>query len=592
MPVVLTHGPLTEPPAEPVSVSVTFSPAAVSALSLASLLSACGGGDATGSAVASVDSAVATSDGAVPVGPPVRPPSRPAALTDADAARFLAQSSMGATRAQMTRVQALGFSGWLDEQFTLPASQSRWDWLVAGGFSDISHVNDEAGFDSAVWAKLLASPDTLRQRVTLALSEIFVVGIDGLVGGGWRQFSAATYLDLLEANAFGSHRAMLQQISLSAPMGQFLTFRGSAKASTKTGALPDENYARELMQLFTIGLVQLNLDGTPSLAGGAATATYSQTDITGLARVFTGWDFDLAGQTFAVASTTPDFIRKPMTQVASRYETGSKSFLGTTIASGVDPATSLTQALDTIAAHPNVAPFFARQLIQRLVTSNPSGGYVSRVASAFGDNGVGVRGDLKAVIKAVLLDIEARDAIFNQSPAFGKLREPILRLCGWGRACGAASASNAWSIGNTSDPGTRLGQSPLRSPSVFNFFRPGYVPPNTGFDAMAMVAPEFQITNESSVVGYLNYMQQVVAGKSVGDVAADYTALSAIADDASALVAELNTVLAAGRLASATTGALAMAVQTMPAGSAATRLNRVRAALVLVLAAPEFLVQK
>ena len=499
---------------------------------------------------------------------------------------------MGANRAQIDSVITLGYSGWLDAQFALPASGTRWDWLIANGYSDISHKNDEAGFDAVAWSKLLSAPDTLRQRITLALSEIFVTAIDGLVGSGWRQFCAATYLDLLEANAFGNHRTLLQQISLSAPMGQFLTFRGSAKANATTGALPDENYARELMQLFTIGLVQLNLDGTPKLSGGATTYTYGQDDITGLARVFTGWDFDLAGQSASVGTATPDFVRRPLTQVSSRYETGAKTFLGTTIAAGTDATVGLTQALDAIFAHANVAPFFSRQLIQRLVTSNPSPAYVARVAATFNDNGGGVRGDLKAVTKAVLLDDEARGASAAAVGGFGKLREPILRFTGWARAYSVASASGTWAIGDTSDPATKLAQSPLRSPSVFNFFRPGYVPPNTTFDAAALVAPEFQIANESSVVGYVNFLQRAVAGLSVGDVLADYTSLLALADDANALLAEINLVLAASRLSAATLAPLATAVGSMASGTDPTRRNRIYAALVLVLAAPEFIVQK
>ena len=555
-------------------------PASVAALvAAAAALEACGGGGGDSPA----------SSPAPPAAPAPPPPAPPLAV---EAARFLAQASMGASRAQIASVQALGYSGWLDAQFALPASTTRWDWLVAAGYADISYKNSEAGFDSAAWAKLLGAPDTLRQRITLAFSEIFVIAIDGLVGGGWRQFSAAAYLDLLEANAFGNHRTLLQQISLSAQMGQFLTYRASAKANATTGALPDENYARELMQLFTLGLVQLKLDGTPALTGGNTTYTYGLADVTGLARVFTGWDFDLGGQTAATATATPDFIRKPMAQVAARYETGAKTFLGTTIAAGVDAQTTLTQALDAIFAHPNVAPFFSRQLIQRLVTSNPSGAYVTRVATVFNNNGSGTKGDLKAVIKAVLLDDEARSATAAAATGYGKLREPILRFTGWARAHAATSASTAWAIGDTSNPGTRLAQSPLRAPSVFNFFRPGYVPPNTGFDASALVAPEFQIANESSVVGYLNFMQAAVAGKSVGDVVADYSALLAIADDASALLAELNLVLAAGRLGSATLGPLVTAVQSMTGGTDAARRNRVYAALVLVLAAPEFLAQK
>jgi uncharacterized protein (DUF1800 family) len=514
-------------------------------------------------------------------------PAAGAAPSNAEASRFLAQSSMGASDAQISRVQALGYAGWLDEQFNLPSSGTRWDWMVANNYADSSHLNTEDGFDSSVWIKLLTSPDTLRQRVTLALSEIFVAAIDGLAGTGWKQFAAAAYVDLLEANAFGNHRTLLQQISLSPAMGMFLTFRGSAKANTTTGALPDENYARELMQLFTIGLVQLNPDGTPKLTGGTTTYTYGQADVTGLARVFTGWDFDLTGTTTA----TPDYIRRPMVQVGTRYETGAKTFLGTTIASGTAATQCLTQALDAIFAHPNIAPFFSHQMIQRLVTSNPSPAYVARVSAVFINDGNGVRGNIRAVVRALLLDDEARSAAIATGTSFGKLREPILRLSGWARAYNATSPSGAWAIGNTSDPASRLAQSPLRSPSVFNFFRPGYVPPNSPLGNAALVAPEFQIANESSVVGCLNYLQRIVAG-SIGDITPDYTALLAIADDARALIDKINLVLAANQVSAATTAALVTALQTMPTGTPTAQRNRVNAALLLTLAAPEFIVQK
>ena len=497
---------------------------------------------------------------------------------------------MGANRAQIARVQALGYAGWLDEQFALPASGTRWDRLVANGLTDISYKNSEAGFDSVAWNKLLSAPDTLRQRITLALSEIFVISIDGLANGnGWKQFAAASYLDLLEAGAFGSHRALLQQISLSASMGVYLTYRGSIKANTTSGALPDENYARELMQLFTIGLLQLNPDGTPKLTGGSTSETYVQADITGLARVFTGWEFDYAGLTGTAATATPDFKRRQMVQVASRYETGAKTFLGLTIPAGTDATSALTQALDKIFAHPNTAPFFSRQLIQRLVTSNPSPAYVARVAAVFGNSAD--PGNLRAVIRAVLLDDEARNAATAASPTFGKLREPMLRFSGWARAFTASSPSGLWAVGNTSDSAKGLAQSPLRSLSVFNFFRPGYVPPNSPIGTAALVAPEFQIANESSVVGCINFMQRAVAG-SVADITPDYTSLLALADDAKALLDEINLVLAANQLSSTTAATLTAAVQTMPAGTDTLRRNRINAALVLVLAAPEFIVQK
>jgi uncharacterized protein (DUF1800 family) len=540
-------------------------PALAALLPLASL-AACGGGGET----------------------PAPPPPPPGSISEAQASRFLAQASMGATRAQIARVQALGYSGWLDEQFALPVPDTRWDYLVAKGYNADSFKNSQAGFDNTAWRKLITSPDTLRQRVTLALSELLVVGIDGLVnGGGWKAFSAAAYLDLLDANAFGNVRTLLAQVSQSVPMGLYLTFKGNTKANATTGSMPDENYAREVMQLFSIGLLQLNLDGTPKLVAGKQQETYGQDDITGLARVFTGWDLDLAGGTTA----TPDYHRRPMAMVASRHETGAKTFLGTTIASGTDGATSLSMALDAIYAHPNVAPFWSRQLIQRLVTSNPSAAYVTRVATAFNNDGSGVKGNLKAVLKAVLLDDEARGAAGLSDPAFGKLREPILRFTAWARAFGVISPSDAWAVGNTGDPGTRLAQSPLRSPSVFNFFRPGYVPPNSAIANASLVGPEFQITNESSVVGYVNIMQRWVS-TGVGDLTPDYNSVIALADNAGTLFDELNTVLAAGQLSAATIATMKTALDGMASGTDAARKNRVYAALVLVLAAPEFLVLK
>ena len=483
---------------------------------------------------------------------------------------------MGATHDSITRVQAIGYSKWLDEQMALAPTQSRWDWLVSKGFNAIENKNSQAGIDAAVWRKLLTSPDSLRQRVTLALSEIVVASLDGFTGS-WSAFTGAAYMDILEANAFGNYRTLLQQITLSVSMGEYLTYRRNAKADPKVGSMPDENYAREILQLFTIGLLQLNADGTAS-----SQETYGQADISGLARVFTGWDQDLAGGT----TDTPDYKKRPMAQVASKYETGEKVFLGTTIAAGTDAATCLNKALDAIFAHQNVGPFISRQLIQRLVTSNPAPTYVARVAAVFNNNGSGVKGDLKAVVKAILLDPDARAAAGTTSTSFGKVREPILRFAAWARAYNAASPTDAWAIGNTTDPSTRLGQSPLRSPSVFNFFRPGYVPP-----ALGVVAPEFQLVNESSVVGYVNYMQSAIS-KGVGDVKADYATLLPMADNVPALVDEINLVLAAGQLGLDSVTLIRNAVAAMPTGTDAARANRVYAALTLVIASPEFIVQK
>ena len=517
------------------------------------------------------------------------PTPAPSPSTVAEAGRFLAQATLGYTRAELTALHGMKYSDWIDAQFALPRTQSHWDWLVANGYNNATNINSATGLDNTIWRKFISSTDALRQRVVLALSELCVVSVLG-VNAQWRQFSVANYLDILEANAFGNYRTLLGQISLSPAMGYYLTFRGSVKANSTTGSEPDENYARELMQLFTIGLLKLNTDGSLQAdVNGTAIETYTQADVSGLARVFTGWNLDVTGLT---SPYPPDYQQRPMISVAASYETGSKTFLGATVPAGSSASDSLKMALDTIFAHPNVPGFVSKQLIQRLVTSNPSAGYISRVSKVFADNGFGVRGDLKAVIKAILLDSEARDPVTAMTSTFGKLREPVVRFLNWARAYGVKSPSGAWGVGDLSDTATRLGQSPMRSGSVFNFFRPGYVPPSTAFSALGLTGPEFQITNESSVAGYINYMQRAISGVGIGDLAADYSGLLALAGNSGSLLNEINEVLAASQLSSPTLTEMQNALDTMPTTTTAGAMNRIYAALTLVLASTEYIAQR
>jgi uncharacterized protein (DUF1800 family) len=364
---------------------------------------------------------------------------------------------------------------------------------------------------------------------------------------------------------------------------------GNRREDTNTGRVPDENYAREVMQLFTIGLVQLNADGSVRTGADGPLETYSQTDITQLARVFTGWVHDRATGVAVAADT--GYVTRPMRNNGTQYQPGDKTVLGTTIPGTATPAQALGMALDILFRHPNVGPFIGRQLIQRFTASHPSPSYVARVAAAFDDNGSGVRGDLKAVLRAVLLDNEARAA--PSGPYAGRLREPIQRLIQWARTFGAVSATDRWAIGDLSDSGTRLGQSPLRSPSVFNFFRPGYVPPGNELAARGITAPEFQLVNESTVAGYLNFMQTAVtSGLASGDIAPGYVTEIALANDPDSLLRHLNLRLASNGLADATISALTSAVASIAATTDAGRLSRVRAAVLLVMAAPEYLVQR
>ena len=241
--------------------------------------------------------------------------------------------------------------------------------------------------------------------------------------------------------------------------------------------------------------------------------------------------------------------------------------------------------------HPNVGPFLGKQLIQRFVSSNPSPAYVARVASAFNDNGAGVRGDMRAVIRAVLLDSEARadsQIALNNS---GKLREPALRFLQWARSFNISSNNDAWNIGDLSNPGTALGQQPLNAPSVFNFFRPGYVPPNTEIAAQGFVAPEFQLVHETSVAGYLNFMQSVIANGR-NDIKPDYSRELALVDDPAALLTHLNLLLCAGHLSSNNQTSIQTAISSIKTSTDTGRKNRVYAAIFMVMASSDYLIQK
>jgi uncharacterized protein (DUF1800 family) len=531
-------------------------------------LAGCGGGDG-GSASAEPGS-----------GPAAAPP--PALPTDEEAARFLAQAGFGPTTADIADVKARGYAAWLDAQFSMPLTEGHFDWMTARGYLVEANRNSFAGLDNSLWRKFMSSPDVLRQRVVLALSEIFVVSMVG-VGVQWRGPMVAAYVDLLERHAFGHYRQLLEAITLSPAMGVYLAMRGNQKEDPRTGRVPDENYAREVMQLFSIGLVQLNADGSPKLGSdGKPLETYTLAQISELARVFTGWD--LAGSAADHANA-----RLPMINNPARFATGAKKVLTTDIPATADGPTAMGLALDTLAAHPNVGPFIGRQLIQRLVMSHPSPAYVGRVAAVWADNGRGTRGDLKAVIRAVLLDAEARSP--STAPSAGKLREPVQRLLHWARSFGATSPTGLWNVGDTSNPATRLGQSPMRSPSVFNFFRPGYVPPGSTLGANGITAPEFQLCNESTVAGYLNFLQSVISN-GIGEVKAAYTAELALAADAPALVGHLALLLGGGGISAATQSTVANAIATINAGTDAGKRNRVQAAILMLMACPEYLVQK
>ncbi|OYU71145.1 MAG: hypothetical protein CFE28_14775 [Alphaproteobacteria bacterium PA2] len=528
--------------------------------------------------------------------------------TDAQAERFLTQATFGVTDADISNVQGQGYAGWLTSQMALAPSASH-QTFVETRLTQLQASNPAATltpteFYQSFWSQVVTGPDQLRQRMKFALSQIFVVS---LADANVDTRGAASYYDMLGANAFGNYRTLLERVTLHPMMGLYLTSLSNQKEDLATGRHPDENYAREVMQLMSIGVFKLNNDGTNQLdSAGNPIQSYTSEDISGLAKVFTGMSWyspTPTTNTYFGRNKDPNASVTPMTLYPAFHSITEKSFLGTTIPATTtsDPAGDLKIALDTIFNHPNVGPFMAKRLIQQLVTSNPTPAYVGRVATVFNNNGSGVRGDMSAVIRAVLTDTEARDIAVTTGPTYGKVREPIVRLANWMRAFGATSTSGAFLLGSTS-ANTSLGQSPLTSPSVFNFYRPGYVPPGTRLGAQNLTAPEMQIVDEVTVAGYVNTLQGAV-GNGVGsgnDIKAAYTREMALANDASALADRVNRMVLNEQMSSTLRTRIIDSVNgvAVPGGTAtqaqidAALLNRAKLAVFLAMTSPEYIVQR
>lgn len=575
-------------------------------------LAACGGGGGSGSSVATAPTAAlgnspasTGSSGGREVGsssttppaqntPPAAPnPSSTATLTKSAAAQFLAQASFGATAGSIDALVASNKADWITRQFNQPQTSHRetLQQLAASGVA----LNQNQVVES-FWKQAVTADDQLRQRVAFALSQIFVISmVDGNVG--MRPYGPASYYDMLGQHAFGNFRNLLRGVALHPMMGIYLTHMHNQKESGTR--MPDENFAREVMQLMSIGLYQLNQDGSIKTSGGKPLETYTHDDVMGMAKVFTGWSWagpDQSAKRFIGGNADAARDYTPMQNYSVYHSTSTKTFLG--VSTNGSAEADLNVALDTLFNHPNVGPFIGRQLIQRLVSSNPSPAYISRVAAAFANNGAGVRGDMRAVVRAVLLDPEATD-----TGSAKKLREPILRLANWMRAFNAKSTSGRFLMTISDDPLLTLGQAPLRASSVFNYYRPGYTPPNTSLSAAGMVAPEMQIIGEPSVTGYLNYMQGVVPnGAGTGrDILPDYSAELTLASQPAALLDRINLLLLAGQMSTTLRNQILGALNTItiPASTASNsatvdtaRKNRVYMAIYLSMASPEYLAQR
>ncbi len=553
-------------------------------------------------------------------------PSDYAFATAESTARFLTQATFGPSSKAISGLTGTSASEWFRKQLSVPASN------VFPALDEYSgYSNDEEEFDFirtqattfGFWKNVIAGEDQLRQRMAFALSQILVVS-----NGGGEILTdvpeaVAYYQDLLIDNAFGNYRDVLDLVTYSPAMGYYLTYLGSEKGNPDTGRMPDENYARELLQLFTIGLVELNADGTARLDdSGSTIETYTNEDVTGLARVFTGLNIEAEDEE-EFEEEAGELLSRPMIINSGAHSEREKTFLGLTIPANTDARTSIAMALDHIFAHPNVGPFIGTQIIQRLVTSNPSAAYVGRVSTAFDTGsyrlpdgqqaGTGERGDLSAVLAAVLFDPEARG---QASETFGKIREPILRFSHWARAFNVTNVTPEHShlLWDTSEP-TSLSQHPYRAPSVFNFFRPGYVAPGSLTGEKGLKAPELQIVNAGTVPSYTNFMlyftfaegQHIDPEELQEEYDAegllfdpydapesflpDYSEELDMADDTEILLDHLDLLLTYGNLSQETRREIQAALEEVPAEEEEERFNRVALAVLLVMTSPDYLVQ-
>jgi len=522
-------------------------------------------------------------------------------MGSAAAARLLAQGTFGPTLNTVSSAANQSYSAWFNSQAAQPASLTL----------PQLNLSQNEDWTTAWWNNVTLGPDQLRQRMAFALSEIFVIS-DNAASLRANNEALAVYYDVLTTDSLGNFRTLLNDVTLSLPMGAFLNLWRSQKANTATGVHADQNYAREVMQLFTVGLVQLNQDGTVKTdSSGNPLPSYTQDQVAGLANALTGWASAPNGHTGDDAWIYDTNWREPMVAYADYHDTNAQTIIGgASIPAGSSAPEALQIALDTLFNHPNTPPFISKQLIQRLVTSNPSPAYVQRVAAVFADNGSGTRGDLLAVAKAILTDPEA---VATGGGSYGKLREPLLRLTGLWRAFNASDATgntvNEYSILLSGSTGTGLwGEYPLDAPGVFNFFRPDYEYPGA-LTAAGMVAPELQITNENTLVLSANQIQiqayQFVDGNNVPHAGPDgisytntltpssvllHTAQwESYATDPANLVDQMNLVLMANQMPSAMRTSLVNYASAIPVSAAGSRVAETAE---LIINSPQYAVQR
>jgi uncharacterized protein (DUF1800 family) len=489
--------------------------------------------------------------------------------------RFLEESTFGPTPALVTQVQQIGFAPFLNNQFSAPAST----------YPDpAASVSDLTPTQQVFFTNALSGADQLRQRVAFALSEIWVTS-----GNTLPPQAMAPYMRLLSQDAFTNYRTIMQDVTLSPAMGAYLNMVNNDKPNAGANTHANENYARELMQLFTLGLYALNADGSLQLdSSNNPIPSYDQTTVEEMARAFTGWTYPTQPGSI-LQKHNPTYWLGPMVAFDSNHDMAAKTLLnGTTLPAGQTAAQDLKGALDNLFNHPNVGPFISKELIQRLVTSNPSPAYVSRVAAVFASGtfstfGSGQRGDMKAVIASILLDPEARrgDDPNTVVATDGHLREPILYVTNLLRAFGATSDGLAplWAASS-------LSESPLRSPSVFNFFPPNYQIPGT-----MLLGPEFDLQTTATALARINFVNSSVYWGLGSGTTVDFTTYANLAGtDVNQLVNALDTLMLHGTLSTSSRASILAAVNAVPSGSN-QNLHRAKAAIYLIASSSQYQVE-
>lgn len=486
-------------------------------------------------------------------------------VTATAAARLLEQSTFGPTPTLIQHVQQVGLQAFLNEQYTATSST----YPTPTSTQDISVVKQR------FFTNALTGQDQLRQRVAWALAQIFVVSNQKI--GDPTAFSS--WMNMLQKDAFANYSTLLNDVTLSPTMGNYLDMAGNDKPDPNSGAQPNENYAREVLQLFSIGLAQLNQDGTQQLdANGMPIPTYTQDTIIGFAHVFTGWAYPTKpGQTASFYNG--EFYGSPMIPFDNHHDTGTKLLLnGVTLPAGGTTQADLTAALQNIFNHPNVGPFISQQLIQHLVTSNPSPAYVSRVVAVFNDNGSGVRGDLKAVVNAILMDPEARrgDDPTQTQPNDGKLKEPVLFMMNLLRAANATSDG-----ANLNNYASAMKEEPFESPTVFNFYPPDNLVPGAN-----VLGPEFRIFNSTTSISRINFVNDLAFGNVGSTTKTDLSEYVGLAPNPGELVDSLSEVLTHGPLSDSARTAVINMISTI-----SDNTRRTQTALYLVGGSSQFQVE-